>query len=148
MTRAHWTVRLRDAGLPVSQIGEAMANRGGPERLRAIMSGRDEAVSGATFLDPEYRESSADAEVWLRVAEPFTPVAPLDCREVPARDAVVATLVGSYDHMPEVTAALGAHIAAHNPRTGPMFNLYRVTPAQNPDPAAWVTDVCFPIEEA
>ncbi|MDR0625809.1 MAG: MerR family transcriptional regulator [Bifidobacteriaceae bacterium] len=226
LTRAHWIVRLRDAGLPVSEIGEVMANRGDPERLRAIMSGhgerlagerarlndmsaafdrisaylrestmdinvrqiqmpamtvaarrrvlpsyndegdlwqeisqlmarsgavltsRDECVSGATFLDPEYRESDADVEVWLRVVAPFTPVAPLECKEVPARDAVVATLVGSYDGMPEVTAALGTHIAAHNLRTGPMFNIYRVTPAQNPDPAAWVTDVCFPIEEA
>lgn len=49
--------------------------------------------------------------------------------------------------MPEVTAALGAYIAAHDLSTGPMLNIYRVSPAQNPDPAAWVTEVCFPVEE-
>ncbi len=223
LTQAHWIVRLRDAGLPVSEIGEIMANRGDPERLRAIMSahgerlsaqrsrleamsaafdrmnaylqestmdinvrqirmpamtvaalrrvlpsygdegqlwqeigplmeasgvqlpGHDEGIGGATFLDPEYRESDVDVEVWLQVAAPFTPVAPLGCHQVPARDVVVATLLGSYDGMPEVTAALGAHIAAHDLRTGPMFNIYRVSPAQNLDPASWVTDVCFPI---
>lgn len=222
---AHWIVRLRDAGLPVGEIGEVMANRGDPERLRAIMSAHGERLSverarldemsaafdrmnaylqestmnidvrqtqlppmtvaalrrvlpsygdegvlwqeigpllarsgaampdhhegigGATFLDPEYRESDVDVEVWLQVAAPFTPVAPLECHEVPAREVVVATLLGSYDGMPEVSAAIGAYLAAHELQTGPMFNIYRVSPIQNPDPAAWVTDVCFPIVE-
>jgi DNA-binding transcriptional MerR regulator/effector-binding domain-containing protein len=223
LTEAHWIVRLRDAGLPVSEIGEIMANRGDPERLRAIMSAHGERLSdeharldamsaafdrmnaylqgstmdinvrqirlpamtvaalrrvlptygdegtlwqeigplmgrsgvmmpdheqgigGATFHDPEYRESDVDVEVWLQVAAPFTPAAPLECHSVPARDVVVATLLGSYDGMAEVTAALGSYIAANNLRTGPMFNIYRVSPMQNPDPAAWVTDVCLPL---
>lgn len=223
LTDAHWIVRLRDAGLPVSEIGEIMANQGDPERLRAIMSthgerlsgerarlnemsaafdrmnaylqestmdinvrqirmpamtvaalrrvlpsyndegelwqeigpimgqsgvhmpDHDEGIGGATFYDPEYRESDVDVEVWLQVAAPFTSVAPLECHEVPAREVVVATLLGSYDGMPEVTAAVGTYIAARDLHTGPMFNIYRVSPAQNPDPAAWVTEVCFPV---
>lgn len=223
VTDAHWIVRLRDAGLPVAEIGEVMAHRGDPERLRSIMSthagrlsgerarldamnaafdrinaylqettmnidvrqihmpamtvaalrrvlpsyggegrlwqeigplmarsgapmpGHDEGIGGATFHDPEYRESDVDVEVWLQVPAPFRPVEPLECREIPARDVVVATLHGSYDQMPEVTAAIGAHIAARGLNTGAMFNVYRVSPMQNPDPAAWVTDVCLPI---
>jgi DNA-binding transcriptional MerR regulator len=225
LTDAHWIVRLRDAGLPVSEIGDILANRHDPERLRAIMSAHgdrlsgertrlndmsaafdrinaylqessmninvrqlrmpamtvaalrrvlpsyndegelwqeigplmgasgaqmpdhDEGVGGATFHDPEYRESDVDVEVWLRVAGPFAPVAPLECHEVPAREVVVATLLGSYDGMPEVSAAIGTFIAAHDLRTGPMFNIYRVSPAQNPDPSTWITDVCVPIVE-
>ena len=223
LTDAHWIVRLRDAGLPVSEIGAVLANRGEPERLRVIMSAHGErlrgerarldemsaafdrihtylqestmdinvrqiqmpamtvaalrrvlpsygdegelwqeigplmaqstaamlspgeGVGGASFLDPEYRESDVDVEVWVQVAAPFTPVAPLECREVPAREVVVATLLGSYDGMAEVTSAIGAYIAGHELQTGSMFNIYRVGPAQNPDPATWVTDVCFPI---
>lgn len=223
LAQAHWIVRLRDAGLPVGEIAEMMANRGDPERLRAIMSahgerlsrerarlddmsaafdrmnaylqesamdinvrqirmpamtvaalrrilpsyrdegqlwqeiGRlmeqsgvmapdhDDGIGGATFYDPEYRDSDVDIEVWLQVSAPLTSVAPLECREVPAREVVVATLLGSYDGMPEATAAVGVHIAAHDLRTGPMFNIYRVSPAQDPDPAAWVTDVCLPV---
>lgn len=139
LTDAHWIVRLRDAGLPVSEIGPLMAQSG------AVMLSPGEGVGGATFLDPEYRESDVDVEVWMQVAAPFTPVAPLECREVPARDVVVATLLGSYDGMAEVTSAIGAYIAGHELQTGAMFNIYRVGPAQNPDPATWVTDVCFPI---
>ncbi|MDR0365566.1 MAG: MerR family transcriptional regulator [Bifidobacteriaceae bacterium] len=221
---AHWITRLRDAGLPVTEIGEVMANRGEPERLHAIMSTHGERLSderarldsmnaaferistylqestmdinvhqrhmpamtvaalrrilpsynaegelwqeigplmgqsgapmpsdgsgigGATFLDPDYRESDVDVEVWMQVTEPFTPVAPLECREIPGREIVVATLLGGYEGMPEVAGAIGAHIAGHGLQTGPMFNIYRVGPAQDPNPAAWVTDVCFPIE--
>ncbi|RAX20225.1 MerR family transcriptional regulator [Actinomyces sp. Z5] len=225
LTDAHWIVRLRDAGMPVGEIAEIMANRGDPTRVRAIMSahgdrldaererlermsaafehinaylkestmdidvrqihmpamtvavlrrvlpsyndeGRlwqeivplmersglelpshDEGLGGATYLDPEYRETDVELEVWIRVPESFTPVAPLECREVPARDVVAATLHGGYDGMPEVTAAIGSYIAAHNLRTGPMLNIYRVGPAHNPDPSTWVTDACFPIIE-
>lgn len=105
---------------------------------------------GATCLDPEYRETDVEIEVWIRVPEPFIPVAPLECREVPARDVVAAMLHGGYDGMPEVTAAIGSYIAAHkahNLRTGPMLNIYRVGPAHNPNPSTWVTDACFPVIE-
>lgn len=104
-----------------------------------------DGISGATFHDPEYRESDVDVEVWIQVAAPFAPVAPLSCRNVPTQEVVTATLVGDYSQMPAVTGALGAYIAEHQLRTGPMFNIYRVSPAQNPDPSSWVTDVCFPI---
>lgn len=50
--------------------------------------------------------------------------------------------------MPEVTAAVGTHIAANDLSVGPMFNIYRVSPAQNLDPSTWVTDVCFPIVDS
>lgn len=121
------------------EIGPLMAKSGVP------MPDHDEGLGGATFHDPEYRESDVDVEVWVRVAAPFTPVPPLECLEVPAREVVVGTLSGSYDHMPEVTAAIGKYVAAQDLRTGPMFNIYRVGPAHNPDPAAWVTDVCLSI---
>lgn len=224
LTDAHWIVRLRDAGIPVSEIGEIMASRSDPERLSVLMSRHaerlsgertrldemseafnrirtylqestmdinvrqihlpsmtvaslrrvlpsyseegqlwqeigalmeqsgvhmpehQEGIGGATSYDPEYRESDVDVEVWLEVEGPFTPALPLECREIPAREVVVAPLRGSYEGVPEVTAAIGAYIAAHDLHTGPMFNIYRVSPAQSPDPAMWVTDVCFPIE--
>lgn len=113
------------------------------ERSRATVP--SDALGGATFYDPDHRESDVDVEVWLQVAAPFTPIAPLVCREVPEQDVVMATLLGSYEGMPDVAAALGAYLSAHHLRTGPMFNIYRVSPAQDPDPTAWVTEVCFPI---
>jgi DNA-binding transcriptional MerR regulator/effector-binding domain-containing protein len=102
-------------------------------------------VSGATFHDPDYRDSDADVEIWMEVERPFSPVPPLACEERPEREVVMATLRGSYDGISEVMEALGAHIAEHRLETGPMFNIYRVGPAADPDPARWVTDVCVPV---
>ncbi len=103
-------------------------------------------ISGASFHDPDYRENDVDVEVWIQVTEAFRPVAPLACRNEPERQVVMATLHGDYSQMPDVTGAIGTYITEHQLQTGPMFNIYRVSPAQNPDPSSWVTDVCFPIE--
>ena len=64
---------------------------------------------------------------------------------MPAQRIVTATVRGDYSQMPTATTAIGAYIAEHGLRTGPMFNIYRVSPAQSDDPNSWVTDVCFPI---
>lgn len=100
-------------------------------------------VAGATFYDEDYKESDVDVEVWVQVAAPFEPAAPLGCRVDPARDVVTATLLGDYTQMPAVMAAIGAYVAEHGLTTGEMFNIYRVGPAQDPDPSAWVTEVCL-----
>ncbi|GAA3597266.1 MerR family transcriptional regulator [Klugiella xanthotipulae] len=102
-------------------------------------------LAGATFYDEGYRESDVDVELWVQVAAPFTPVAPLRCVEVPEREIVCATLRGDYTLTAQVMASLGAYIAEHTLNTGPMFNIYRVGPGQNPDPSTWVTDICLPI---
>ncbi|RRD47293.1 MerR family transcriptional regulator [Tessaracoccus sp. OH4464_COT-324] len=222
LVTAHWVVLLRDAGLPVAEIAQAMRHADDPAELRRILaqhrqriereherlagiskaldridshlerstmttdiriqefptmtvaslrrvlpSYQDEgqlwqelseclsaadlempghaSLGGATFWDSEHRETDVDVEVWVQVPEPFPSAGPLTCREMPACRAVVGTLHGSYDGMPEVTLAIGAYLGAHQLETGPMFNIYRVSPAQDPNPANWVTDVCFPI---
>ena len=104
-----------------------------------------DGIGGATFHDPEYVEQDVDVEVWLQVAAPFEPTLPLTCRTIPASDVVMSTLWGDYSQMPAITAAIGSYLAEHQLQTGPMFNIYRVGPAQNPDPSSWVTEVCFPI---
>lgn len=128
-----------DEGSLWHEIGPLLA------QSHVAMPNHDSGICGATFFDPDYRESDVDVEVWQQVPEPFEPAAPMTCQALPARDVVVATLKGSYDGITEVTAAIGSYLAAHHLDTGPMFNIYHVSPAKNPDPSTWVTDVCFPI---
>ncbi|WP_082659707.1 GyrI-like domain-containing protein [Cellulomonas sp. B6] len=104
-----------------------------------------DAMAGATFHDPDHRESDVDVEVWIEVAAPFEAAAPLTCRAEPAREAAVATLRGDYAGVGDVMASLGAFVAERGLETGPMFNVYRVGPQQSQDPADWVTDVCLPV---
>lgn len=102
-------------------------------------------LSGASFHDPDYHDSDVDVEVWIQVTGPFTPPEGLVCREMVAVDMVTATLHGDYSQYPAVTEKIGQFIAAEQLTTGPMFNIYHVSAAQNPDPATWVTQLCFPI---
>jgi DNA-binding transcriptional MerR regulator len=102
-------------------------------------------IAGATYYDAEYQESNADVEVWIQTAAPFSPKEPLLLLDIPEREVVTVTLKGDYSLMPQATAAIGEYIATHQLNTGPMFNIYRVGPAQDPDPSKWVTDVCFPV---
>lgn len=104
-------------------------------------------ISGATFHDVDYRDHDVDVEVWVQVTEPAEEAGALRFEELPPRRVVTATLRGDYSRMSEVTEAIGERIAADGLETGPMFNIYRVSPAQDPDPSHWVTEVCFPVVE-
>ncbi len=105
-------------------------------------------TSGATFHDDGFQEQDVDVEVWMAVAAPFDERDGLRYRELPARDVVTATMTGPYDQVGVVTAALGDWIAEHDLELdGPMFDVYRVGPAQEADPARWVTDICQPVRD-
>ncbi|MCK7642633.1 GyrI-like domain-containing protein [Corynebacterium sp. CCM 8835] len=123
------------------------------ERLRDLTSDgtvpvTPEGVAGACYHDAEFRESQTDVEIFVRVTEPFVPEAPVTHRVIPARDVVTATLHGPYERMGTVTTQIGAHLVEHGLEAGPMMNIYRVSPAQDPDPEAWITDVVFPLVQS
>lgn len=105
-----------------------------------------DGIAGATFHG-EYRETDVDVEVWMQIPEAFPADPPVRCRALPERRVVTVTLRGSYEQMPDVSRSLGAYIAEHQLEVGSMFNIYRVSPAQDPNPENWVTDVCLPIVE-
>ncbi|MCK7676181.1 MerR family transcriptional regulator [Corynebacterium sp. CCM 9187] len=120
------------------------------ERLRDLTSDGTTPVvpgglAGALYHDAEFRESRTDVEIFVQVAGSSQPDPPLTHRAIPARDVVTATLHGPYERMGTVTAQIGAHLVEHGLEAGPMMNIYRVSPAQDPDPEAWVTDVVFPL---
>lgn len=102
-------------------------------------------ISGATFHDPDYRDSNTDIEVWIQVNRPFNGADDVESKDEPARQVVTSTVRGDYAQIPAVTQKIGEFIAAEGIVTGPMFNIYHVSPAQNPDPTTWVTQLCFPI---
>lgn len=106
-----------------------------------------EGTSGATFHDPDHRDQDVDVEVWVQVVGPAAAAGDLRFQELPPRRLLTATLLGDYSRMSEVTEAIGERISADHLETGPMFNIYRVSPAQDPDPSHWVTEVCFPVVE-
>ncbi|WJZ01807.1 GyrI-like domain-containing protein [Corynebacterium freiburgense] len=102
-------------------------------------------MAGATFYDTDFKPSNVDVEVWVEVTEPFEAQPPLNCQKIPERPVLRAVLHGDYSLMPAIARDVDTYIEEHNLAIGPMFNIYRVGPAQNPDPKTWVTEMCFPI---
>ncbi len=100
----------------------------------------------AVFVDDEYVEEHPTVEVRLTVSAPFADAGDVRCVEVPAQEVAVGTLRGSYEQMGAAIAELGGWTAEHGYRiSGPMFNVYVTGPMEDPDPAAWVTEVCLPV---
>lgn len=104
------------------------------------------ACAIAVFHDEDYRESDCDVEIQLAVTAPFPDTGDVRCLEVPAQEVAVGVLHGSYDGTGEVMAAVGRWVTEHGYAfAGPMFNVYLVSPQDDPDPAAWVTEICVPV---
>ncbi len=80
---------------------------------------------------------------------PFRSTDQIRCVEIPERLVAASTLHGAYDGVYGASDALSAWVTSNDVVvTGPMFNIYTVGPGSNPDPAAWVTEICVPIEKA
>lgn len=100
----------------------------------------------AVFHDEDYKESDCDVEVQLDVAAPFAASGDVRCVEVPAQEVAVAVLNGPYDGIGAVMEAVGRWVPENGYRfAGPMFNVYLVSPHEDPEPSHWVTEVCVPV---
>lgn len=100
----------------------------------------------AVFHDEDYKESDCDVEVQLDVAAPFATSGDVRCVEVPAQEVAVAVLNGPYDGIGAVMEAVGRWVPENGYRfAGPMFNVYLVSPHEDPEPSHWVTEVCVPV---
>ncbi|MDR1214149.1 MAG: MerR family transcriptional regulator [Propionibacteriaceae bacterium] len=101
---------------------------------------------GATYFDGEYRDSDVDVSIWAQLQGDLTPLAGFTLEQTPEQRVAWATLYGSYEQMDSICQAIGGWVTSHgHSLAGPMFNIYVVSPAQDPDPDNWVTEVNFPI---
>ena len=101
---------------------------------------------GATYFDPDYREADVDVAIWGEFAGEFEPRGDFQILDFPAQRVAWATLVGPYEGSAAVGEDVGRWISenGHVP-SGPMFNILIVSPAQDTNPANWVTEMNWPI---
>jgi effector-binding domain-containing protein len=98
------------------------------------------------------------AEILDDTGEPTTAFVPVEAApanvgdgllrlELPSLRAAVLTHRGGYDALGDSYAALGAWVAHHARPTGaPVREIYTVGPDAVPDPSAYRTDICWPVE--
>lgn len=100
----------------------------------------------AIFHDEEYKDSDVDVEIQLPVAAPFADVGDVRYVQVADQEVAVGILNGPYDDIGTVMEAVGSWVPENGYEfAGPMFNIYLVSPQEEPDPAKWVTEVCVPV---
>ena len=146
---AHVIVALRDV-IPTYSEEPRLFERLEPVLAELVGTGalrRTGDPCGATFFDDGYVEHDADVEVWEVVDTQVEVPAPLTCRGVPERTVALIEHAGPYDNLSETYAELVGYIGRTGATvTGPAFERYLVGPAHNPDPAAWRTQVCLPVQ--
>lgn len=124
------------------ELWQLMMAETAPQRLQLA----DPCWSMAIFHDREYREEEADVEIQMAVKGSYTDTEQVRFLEVPPLPAATVTFRGDYSQMSSVNRTLAGWIADNGyDFDGPMFNIYHVGPAQSPDPAGWVTEVCIPV---
>ena len=103
----------------------------------------------ATFYDEGFQEENVDVEIQQAVVGSYQDTAHIRFRQEPAQQVASVTIRGAYEQVSDVCTAVALWVEKNSYRfCGPMFNIYVVSPAQDPNPDNWVTEVCFPIQKA
>lgn len=116
--------------------------------------GKDVQLSGqplplAIYHDEGYVDSNIDVEIQVSVTgKPgvHKDDGDLVFKAVDSIEVASAIYKGSYDQSYAVHEAVAQWIAANDYEyAGPAINILHVSPDTEPNPAKWVTEVCFPV---
>ena len=105
----------------------------------------------AVFFDEGFREQDVDVEIRVQLSDDFIidqpPVNEVCFGILPPVTAATVMLNGSYDQIGHVYEEIAQWVEEHHfQMQGPMFNIYHVSPAMDPGPDNWVTEVCVPLK--
>jgi DNA-binding transcriptional MerR regulator len=144
------TVRIVE-DVPIDDFGSWIADSFG--RLERFLLDLDVPLAGpaGALYHPEIAEDSFETvEVFLPIARPIEiPSGRRDITlgEVPAARVAVLVHTGGYDSIGETYRALGAWVARHAVITGERVReWYVVGPDAADDPAAYRTEISWPVE--
>ena len=101
----------------------------------------------AIYHDKEYKEADVDVELQSTVYGTYENKGDLIFKKASAQKVASVTFTGPYQQMSTVTEEAARWIEDQGlEMNGSMFNIYHVSPAQDPNPDNWVTEACFPIK--
>ncbi len=103
-------------------------------------------IARAIYHDPEYKEHDIDIELQSNVNGTYESNGQLIFKSVPAQKVASVTFSGPYEQTSAVVEQAAKWIEDQGLQmNGVMFNIYRVSPAQDTNPENWVTEACFPV---
>jgi DNA-binding transcriptional MerR regulator len=104
----------------------------------------------AIYHDPVYREDNADIEIQCSITDACKTVEDEEFKFFTTMSIQVAsvTFSGSYEQMPLVTKASAQWIEDnHYKISGPMFNIFHVSPATESNPDKYITEACIEVKK-
>ncbi len=110
----------------------------------------DDSYPMAIYHDSEYKEKYVDIEIQCTISDDFEAVENDVFEFKTVRNIQVAsvTFPGSYELMPFVTEAIAQWIEDnYYVMSGPMFNIFHVSPVNETDPNKYITEACIEVKK-
>ncbi|WP_350274044.1 MerR family transcriptional regulator [Kribbella sp. HUAS MG21] len=105
------------------------------------------ATAGATYSDEFFTEDAGRVVAFLPVAPDQAPADGVELVDLPGGYFAVAVHAGPMTDFDCTYGALGSHVAEYcEVAPGPIRELYPIGPGDVPDPADYLTEVCWPIQ--
>lgn len=102
----------------------------------------------AVFHDEGYKESDVDVEIQMAVQIKQQDSENVVFKSVPSQEIASSIYQGSYEQIMAVNETVATWISDNGyDYNGPMFTIYHISPAQDPNPENWVTEICYPVKK-
>lgn len=119
--------------------------------MKEMMEGKIEVTnpiySGTIYYDEEYKEKDIELEAFIEINS-ISEDSELSHRVLPPQQIVSCIVKGSYDQFADVNKEIASWVEENNYQfSGPMFNIYYVSPGQTNNEDDYLTEVCYPVKE-
>lgn len=118
------------------------------ETAHLKLSFSEPPMMGAVLHDKEYKESDVDVEVQTVVKGNYEDTENVRFKVEPEIDVASIIFKGAYEQFSNVYAALATWVEANGYKfSGPMIDIYHVSPHETNNPEEYVTEVCCPVNK-
>ena len=107
----------------------------------------DPCLVAAEYLDDEYKETDVELIAWKTVKGEYPDTAHVKFKTLPPVKVASCMVKGGYEQMPDVYGAVISWVNENGYEcTGPMFNIYHVSPHETDNPDEFITEVCYAVK--
>ncbi len=101
------------------------------------------------YLDDEYKEENVELIAWKTVKGQYRDTEHVKFKTLPEVTVASTVMKGGYDQIGDAYAAVISWIKENGyESSGPMFNIYHVSPHESQNPEEFITEICYPVKQA
>jgi len=107
----------------------------------------DPCLAAVSYIDSEFKEENVELIAWKTVKGTYPDTEHVKFKTLPAVKVASSTFKGGYEQINECYATVISWINENGYKiSGPVFNIYHVSPHETQNPDEFITEVCFPID--